>query len=311
MKPVISNPILVTGAAPGKVGALGFRIVELLRQRGLPVRALVRRIDERVEALKRLGAEVVEGDLTDLRKVNRALEGCKRIYFGMAVSPSYLEATVNTAAVAKRYGVELFLNISQMTVSEMNISETTPSPQQKQHWLSEQALNWSGLPVVHVRPTVFLENPIFYLFAAKSIADTGALELPFGQAKSSPIAAEDVARVMAEILASPDGHAGHVYQLTGAKSQDGVAIAEEYAKGLGRTLEYRPISLEEWERKYLRNSGLPEHVSRHIATMALRHRENHFDRWTNEVEELTRIKPQTVEAWVREHSRDFKAGGIK
>jgi hypothetical protein len=34
----------------------------------------------------------------------------------------------------------------------MSITETTPSPQYKQHWLAEQALNWSGLPVVHVRP---------------------------------------------------------------------------------------------------------------------------------------------------------------
>jgi uncharacterized protein YbjT (DUF2867 family) len=40
----------------------------------------------------------------------------------------------------------------------MSITETTPSPQHKLHWLAEQALNWSGLPVVHVRPTVFLEG---------------------------------------------------------------------------------------------------------------------------------------------------------
>jgi uncharacterized protein YbjT (DUF2867 family) len=41
--------------------------------------------------------------------------------------------------------------MSQMTVSQMSITETTPSPQHKLHWLPEQALNWSGLPVVHVR----------------------------------------------------------------------------------------------------------------------------------------------------------------
>jgi hypothetical protein len=40
----------------------------------------------------------------------------------------------------------------------MSITETTASPQHKLQWLSEQALNWSGLPVVHVRPTVFLEG---------------------------------------------------------------------------------------------------------------------------------------------------------
>ena len=42
----VENPILVTGAA-GSVGAVGRTVVELLRGRGLPVRALVRREDER------------------------------------------------------------------------------------------------------------------------------------------------------------------------------------------------------------------------------------------------------------------------
>ena len=117
---------------------------------------MVRRADQRAEALRRLGAEVVVGDLTDLASMHRAIKGCRRIYFGMSTSAAYLEATVNTAAVARHYGVEAFVNMSQMTVSQMNIRETTDSPQP--HWLSEQALSWSGLPIVTVRPTVFLEG---------------------------------------------------------------------------------------------------------------------------------------------------------
>ena len=85
--------------------------------------------------------------------MHRAIEGCRRIYFGMSVSAAYLEATINTAAVARHHGVEAFVNMSQMTVTQMSISETTDSPQHKLHWLSEQALSWSGLPVVTVRPT--------------------------------------------------------------------------------------------------------------------------------------------------------------
>jgi NAD(P)-dependent dehydrogenase (short-subunit alcohol dehydrogenase family) len=72
------------------------------------IRAMVRRDDDRSKALATLGAEIVNGDLTDVRDVSRVMEGCKRLYFGMSVSSSYLEATVNTAAVAKHYGVELF-----------------------------------------------------------------------------------------------------------------------------------------------------------------------------------------------------------
>jgi hypothetical protein len=41
------------------------------------------------------------------------------------------------------------------------ITETTHSPQHKLHWLAEQALSWSGLPVVTVRPTVLVVSGKF------------------------------------------------------------------------------------------------------------------------------------------------------
>src|SRR4029434_6128254 len=166
----INGLILVTGAA-GHVGGVGRMVVEMLRQRGLPVRALVRREDGRADALRALGAEVVIGDLTHVEDVARALAGCQRMYFGMSVAASYLEATVIAAAAAReRAGLEVFVNISQMTVSQMSLTNMTGSPQHRQQWLGEQVLNWSGLPVVHVRPTVFLQSPFFLDWAAESIA---------------------------------------------------------------------------------------------------------------------------------------------
>ena len=82
-------PILVTGAA-GQIGGVGFRTVEFLCAEKIPVRAMVRRLDDRSDALVKLGAEVVMGDLTDLEDVNRVIEGCRRLYFGMSVSPRIL-----------------------------------------------------------------------------------------------------------------------------------------------------------------------------------------------------------------------------
>ena len=54
----------------------------------------------------------MQGDLTDLASMHCAIQGCARIYFGMSVSAVYLEATVNTAAVARHHGVEAFVNMS-------------------------------------------------------------------------------------------------------------------------------------------------------------------------------------------------------
>src|SRR6202051_4509608 len=217
-KPKHDNPILVTGAA-GAVGGVGRNLTAMPRARGHKVRALVRREDERADALRRLGAEVVEGDLTDLASMHRAIEGCRRIYFGMSVSAAHLVATINTAAVARHHGVEAFVNMSQMTITQMSTPETTDSPQHKLHWLAEQALSWSGLPVVTVRPTVFLEG-FFLRLAAAGVREADELALPMGSGNASPISAVDVARAVSVILDDPAAHIGHVYNLTGFESAD-------------------------------------------------------------------------------------------
>jgi uncharacterized protein YbjT (DUF2867 family) len=103
--------------------------------------------------------------------------------------------------------------MSQMTVAQMSITETTPSPQHKLQWLSEQALNWSGLPVVHVRPTVFLEG-FFLILTPQSVRETNQIRLPFGEGRTSPVAVEDVARVIAALLANPQPRIGKIYHLT-------------------------------------------------------------------------------------------------
>src|SRR2546430_531197 len=239
--------ILVTGAA-GQLGAVGRTVTGLLLERGLPVRAMVRREDDRAEALRAAGAEVVVGDLLEPADVSRVVSGCRRIYFGMSVSAGYLEASVTMAAVAREVGVDALVNMSQMTVSQMSLQHTTPSPQQRQHWLSEQALAWSGLPVVTIRPTMFLEG-FFLPLTGPSIRDRGRIELPFGEGKTSPVSTADVARVIAAVLANPEPHLGRIYELTGPRSQDMNGVAWEYSEALNREVTYVDIPPDDWAQR--------------------------------------------------------------
>src|SRR5215471_3801482 len=82
---IMASPILVTGAA-GSVGAVGRAVTELLLKQGNAVRAMVRSEDERAQALRDKGAEVVVGDLLDLDSMHNAIAGCETLYFGMSVS---------------------------------------------------------------------------------------------------------------------------------------------------------------------------------------------------------------------------------
>jgi len=300
------HPILVTGAA-GRVGAVGRTVAEMLRERDLPVRALVRRDDERADALRAIGAEVLVGDLTDATDVTHALEGCRRVFFGMSVSAPYLEATVIAAAAAREHtGLEVLVNISQMTVSQMSLTSMTDSPQHRQHWLGEQVLNWSGLPVVHVRATVFLQHPFFFEWAAESIAKDDTIRLPFGASRTSPIDARDVAVVITAILVSPAAHIGKVYELTGPRSMGIREMAKEYSAALGRTVTYVDVPMEQWLDQEFRRRDLPEHLREHLLTMARLHAAGRYDRFTHDVEAITGRAATGVRDFVAQHAESFR-----
>jgi uncharacterized protein YbjT (DUF2867 family) len=299
------DPILITGAGGG-IGGVGRTVVELLRERDLPVRAMVHREDERAQALRDIGARVVAGDLARPSDVANAIDGCRRLFFSMSVSPAYLEAAVTVTTVARSLGsLEALVNLSQMTVSEMTAVSTSESHQQRLHWMAEQVLDWSALPVVQIRPTIFLENPLFTTLIARSVAEEGAIRLPFGTGRTSPIAAGDVARVVATVLQDPGPHIGHVYELTGPRSQDMTGVAEEYSRALGRRVTYVDVPFDAWADRVSSDAGLPPHLQDHLLTMARLHRQNRYDRATRTVESLTGQPAQTVESFVREHAELF------
>jgi uncharacterized protein YbjT (DUF2867 family) len=211
------------------------------------------------------------------------------------------------AAVAREIGVQALVNISQMTVSQMSLRNTTPSPQQRQHWLGEQVLMWSGLPVVTIRPTIFLETLL--LLSAPGIRERGRIELPFGAGKTSPVAAADVAGVVATVLADPAPHIGHLYELTGPRSQDMHAIAQEFSNALGRQITYSDIAPELLEEE-LKRLGIPDYVVKHVLTMGELHREGRYDRFADGVWQVTGQPAMSVRDFVTLHAEAFGGSSI-
>ncbi|MER5664632.1 NmrA family NAD(P)-binding protein [Streptomyces mirabilis] len=299
---VTSNLVLITGA-----GGVGRTVLEQLRAQDVPVRVMVRRDDDRAAGLRALGAEVVIGDLTRPETVAAALEGVGRMYFAMPVSPDHLLAATVVASVAREYGkLDALVGLSQMTVSQMTATSTEESHQQRLHWLAEQVLNWSGLPVVHIRPTPFLDTPLFTSLAARSIRENGTLALPFGTGRTSPVSVEDVARVVATVLRDSAPHVGQVYELTGPRSVDMKELAGEFSRALGRPVTYVDVPPERWEAE-LPKLGMPPHLEQHVAVMGRLHRENRYDRTADGVERVTGTPARTIEEFVAAR-RDFYLG---
>jgi NAD(P)H dehydrogenase (quinone) len=182
------------------------------------------------------------------------------------------------------------------------LSNAGPRKKTQSKVASEQALAWSGLPVVTIRPTMFLES--FSPLAGPTVRDRGRIELPFGQGKTTPVAAADVAQVVAAVLADPGPHLGRIYELTGPRSQDMHGVAREYSAALNREVTYSDIAPEDWERE-LKRVRLSEYVTRHLVTMAQLNRAGRYDRMADGVERVTGRPAMSVREFVSLHADEF------
>ena len=153
------------------------------------------------------------------------------------------------------------------------------------------------------QPTLFLEG-FFLTLTPDSVRQTNQIRLPFGDGKTSPVAVEDVARVVATLLANPQPHIGKIYHLTGPQSENMHFYAQEYSNALGRTITFQDIPVEPWGNALLER-GWPVHVVNHLTVMADQHRAGRFDRMSDEVLMLTGQRPLSVQEFVRKNAATF------
>jgi len=189
----INRKVSITGAT----GDTGRAAVKESIKRGLDVRAVVHRKDDRSTALEKLGAEVVPGDLHTIDEIRQAMEGMDAAYLVYPVQPGLIDATVYFAQAAKEAGVSAIVNLSQRSASRTSASHACQDT-----WIAEQVLNWSGLPFTHLRPTYFLEW-LLYPWQLPLFLEKGILRLPIGKGRHAPVGAEDQGPVIAAILQSP------------------------------------------------------------------------------------------------------------
>lgn len=295
MKTNDNTLILVTGAA-GKTGAA---VVEQMLDRGFPVRALVRRLDERSARLEALGADVMVGDLLDLQSMRAAMQNVERVYFVYPPQGELLvEATTIVAVAARDEGVQTLVNMSQISARE-----DAESPLARQHWLSENILDWADIGAVHLRPTYFAENLV--MFGAATIASQGKLYLPYGAEKHAPVAAYDIALVASGILADPTLHVGERYVVTGPRNLSLTEMAEVLSRELGTPVEYVDLPVEAWGEVLAGVDGMTASLVTHLKAVAIDHQNGIFRGETDVVERIGGRPPQELDSFIRDRRSVF------
>ena len=305
----MSHPILVTGAAGGAQGSTGRLVANLLLGQGIPVRALVHKLDSRSDELRQKGAEVVKADLLDPASVQAAMQNVKRAYFTYPVAEGLLEAATIFAAAARAGALEVVVNNSQFQGIPGDPAfrdlQHAPSFRNLQHRLADRVFDWAQVGAVHVQAPPYYEN--VRALVGRSVAEQDIAFLPWGADTTViPLAgAEDVARVAASLLANADLPSQTVYPLISAAPTVKEMI-EALGRAIGRPVRYVAITDEQWANAV--KERLNPHALDHLTHLWQAFR-NGGERYqaTGTVRAVTGRNPQKLEEFFRENAGFFAA----
>lgn len=296
---MFSEGLFLVTAATGKTGMAA---AAALIERGLHVRALVHRLDERSDQLAALGAEIVRGDLLDLDDVSSALAGVSGAYFCFPIDPGrLLEATVTFAQAATEAGVRSVVNMSQISARRQATSHAA-----RQHWLAERLLDRTTFITTHIRPTFFAE---WLILQWSRRNDEAVLRLPFGAGRHAPIAAADQGRFVAAVLAEPEPHNRQIYPLCGPVELNHYEIASKLSHVLEIPVHYEPVEIPEFAEA-LESQGRTPFLVQHISSVAQDYRDGIFSGANNLVKVVTGTAAMTVEEFARANRAAFDGPGL-
>lgn len=289
------SEFLITGGA----GSTAANVIRALVEQGRTVRALVKTDDKRATDLRRMGVDVVVGDMLDLEILRQSIMGIKTAYFVFPIQPGLIEATSFFAQAAIEAGVGSIINMSQISARSDAASFAA-----RNHWVAEQILDRTGIDVTHLRPTFFAQW-IIYPWFLETINEQGEIALPFGNGRHAPVAAEDQSRLITAILLNPAPHAGKTYPLHGPVEMSQAEIAGVLSEALGRPIVYRPTSLDEY-RMLLKRAELNDFLVQHLCEVAIDYQNGIFSGTNDVIEKITGKPPMTQRQFVELYRSSFR-----
>ncbi|MBI3941573.1 MAG: SDR family oxidoreductase [Chloroflexi bacterium] len=289
--------ILVTGAT----GTVGSELLRQLLARQVPVKALVRggqgsRPADREGVLHDPMVEVVTGDLDQPESLPGALAGIERVFVLTPTSPRQPALEGNLVECARQAGIRQIVKLSVL-----GAHSESPATLLKWHGLVEQKIEATGVPYIHLRPNLFMQN---LLRSAPLIASQGMITSSTGETGISWIDVRDIAAVATKVL-TEEGHEGRTYDLTGPESISYGQIAEKLSAMLGKQITYASLTdVEYWHT--IAGSGRPAYLTHALTTLNQFYRQGGGAPVTGNVEIVTQQPARTMDAFLAEHLERFK-----
>mmetsp|Transcript_164217 Transcript_164217/g.315472 ORF Transcript_164217/g.315472 Transcript_164217/m.315472 type:complete len:496 (-) Transcript_164217:316-1803(-) len=248
--------VLITGAT----GRIGKEVVARLSASGrFNVRAAVHN-PGKSQYLKDIGAhELVEFDYTKPDTWKAALDGVEAIY-SSSLDPlleHHLKFSEHLGTLGNQ--IKHVVRISCMGADTNTASYNKDKhvsrngaeiPLMLQHyWWGEKCLIDAGVPLTVLRNNFFMNHLL--KTDVENIDKEGWFSNPLGNTRNSLVCTNDIGEVAALcLLEGPAKHADKFYDITGPEPQSMAEVAEDLGKAMGKKIEYRPQSFEQFEKDF-------------------------------------------------------------
>ncbi|MEN6545159.1 MAG: NmrA/HSCARG family protein [Armatimonadia bacterium] len=249
---LLNGPILVIGATGQQGGAVAR---ELLRH-GFIVRALTRDVTQpAADVLRRLGAQVIHGDLDQIESLEHAMHGCRGVFsvqnFWKTGAELEIEQGIRVAEVVHT------LNIPFMVYSSVGGAERSSNiPHFETKFVIEGRISELRLKAAVLRPVWFMEN--FFRGEMLEGIRNGVLAIPLPpDVPLQMIAVDDIGFFAAQAFKHPGEHTGKALEIAGDE-----LTMPEVAKLLSRRLEhpvdYQQVPMDQVRAKSEENARMFE-----------------------------------------------------
>lgn len=283
--------VVVTGAT----GTVGRKLVALLRDQGVVVRALSRRAMPATVATQ--SVETVSADLRDHRAVAAALAGAQRLFLATPLEQDMAAVAERVAAQACRAGIRQLVRLSAFGAGERPSTRLAAI-----HSRTDACLLDLDPACVVLRPNAFMQNTVNYF--ADSIRRYHGFRAPQGSGRVSVIDAADIAAVAALVLTQSPPPEG-CFDLTGAQALSNHDMAGVLSRVLGRDIRY--VDTEPGEtRATLLTLGMSPWLADIVMELYDFSARGGAERVSGEVERLLGRAPTSFAAFVAENAAAFR-----
>jgi uncharacterized protein YbjT (DUF2867 family) len=262
----MSKIIAVVGATGAQGGGL-VRAILADPAAGFKVRALTRKAGgDKAEALRALGAEVVEADLDDVSSLAKAFAGCYGAYcvtnYWEHFKPEKeLSQAANMARAAKTAGLEhVVWSTLEDTRKRVPLADprmpTLLGKYKVPHFdakgEADAAFAAEGVPTTYLYTSFYWENLIYFGMGPKRSTDGKfSLTLPMGEARLTGIAAEDIGKCAYGLFKQGTKWVGQRVGIAG-DHVSGRQMALDMSEALGQPISYYAVDFNSY-----RSFGFP------------------------------------------------------